>query len=125
MLFSATQCDDAPVFDRFMFRNVSNDTIYIEETGYSDSENITAEIISSLRGEDAQILYPNGETANYVVRPDFADSKTDLSVFIVVSKQTLDKYTDEDIANDKLFKLYTLTYDDIRAMNFVVAYTDK
>lgn len=125
LLFSATQCDDAPVRDKFMFKNASNDTIYIKEIRYIDIGKITAEIISRLRSESAQTLYPNGETANYVFRPDFADGKIDLSVFIVVSKQTIDKYTDEDIANEKLFKLYTLTYDDIRAMDFVVTYTGK
>lgn len=129
LLFTAMTCNDGNLVEAqdVLFENRSGDSIFFAyQYGYDISKpsnplnpymvfiNEPPYYISGLA--DQETFEGLG----------FRKGKSDYIYLIIFKKETMDKYTQEELAEQNIYDtLYTLSYSELEKMNFKIIYTGE
>ena len=118
LLLTAMTCDDPVEYRKVIFENQSNDTIMsLSESGRPFTSETAIELY--LAGWATQIL-PSEHS-----KEPLPDQEGEVLFMAVIKKQTLNKYSKEEIVEKNLVELYSYSYQDLKKMDFKIVYSGE
>ena len=118
LLLTAMTCDDPVEYRKVIFENRSNDTIMtLSESGRP----FTSEKAIELYLAGWATLIPPSEHS----KEPLPDQEGEVLFMAVIRKQTLDRYSKEEIVEKDLVELYSYSYQDLKKMDFKIVYGDE
>ena len=100
-----------------LFGNRANDTIFVLVGSGRPFTSVEA-MEKYERGWASQIP-PSGHSTEHVL-----DAEERIVYCAILRKQTLDKYSKEEIVEKNLVELYSYSYQDLKKMDFKIVYSD-
>ena len=115
LVLTAMTCDDPVEYRKVIFENQSNDTIMtFSESGIP----FTSEKAAELYLAGWATLIPPAEHS----KEPLPDQEGEVLFMAVIRKQTLNKYSKEEIVEKNLVELYSYSYQDLKKMDFKTVY---
>lgn len=122
---SATQCEDCEQV-ALAVKNMSSDTVYVinQSSKYVNSNMSYSTLQYNLKY--AYIIPPNETYKATVIKPEYSDNKTEVIVYRFYTSKTLNEFSLEEIVEKDIYdKEYVVTYDDLRALEFLLVFDEK
>lgn len=111
---------------RFIYlTNKSDETIYVEEFLCYGSKVLSPYIVFDLHeGYLLHEIQCGEKLGNSLIFDETNENLQKIYQLIVFKQSTLTKYTNEELIENNIYdKLYSFTYEELKAMNFEIIYT--
>lgn len=124
IVFMSTTCEDCETMNVYV-DNKSEETIWVETFFCEDTTLFTPSTVFSLHEPLKKIISGCVYKFKYCIYEGFWEKDVNFQI-LVFRQSTMDKYTKEELIEKEIFdKRYVLSYDDLKAMNFMIIYNDE